>query len=193
MPLHPHVIIRVCVKATQAFLATGRLTIDIDREPSTRPNQRTRREQRREDLTPKASKTRSYNYTVCKMYLAAPDHLCLISAKKFSSLSFARYPIGFHPASEFFRSRGSGVCRLIHDHQASKRPIPPSVQRGQAAMHQDLVDHHLEEQGRDQREHLQDERSDDHVSRWTIVVIEICSHSNISELCNSEPLNLEPK
>ena len=49
------------------------------------------------------------------------------------------------------------------------------VQRAQAAVHQNLVDHHLEEQRRDQGEHLQEERGHQHFAQQMPVFVD-CPH-----------------
>ena len=46
------------------------------------------------------------------------------------------------------------------------------VQRAQAAVHQNLVDHHLEEQRRDQSEHLQEERGHQHFAQQMPVFVD---------------------
>ena len=46
----------------------------------------------------------------------------------------------------------------------ANRPITSTSSVRQAAMHQNLVDDHLEEQRRDQSEHLQEERGDQHLA-----------------------------
>ena len=46
------------------------------------------------------------------------------------------------------------------------------VQRAQAAVHENLVDHHLEEQRRDQGEHLQEERGHQHFAQQMPVFVD---------------------
>jgi len=46
------------------------------------------------------------------------------------------------------------------------------VERAQGAMHQHLVDHHLEEQRRDQAEELQEEGSDQHLAQQAAIFVD---------------------
>ena len=52
-------------------------------------------------------------------------------------------------------------------HQADHQHI----ERAEGAMHQHLVDHHLEEQRRDQRKQLQEERSEQHLAQETAIFV----------------------
>jgi hypothetical protein len=51
------------------------------------------------------------------------------------------------------------------------KPDHQDVERGEPAMHQHLVDHHLEEQRRDQREYLQEKRRDQHLGEQMTILV----------------------
>ena len=58
------------------------------------------------------------------------------------------------------------------EHRNRHQADDQDIERGEAAMHQHLVDHDLEEQRRDQREQLQEERGDQHLAQQMAVFVD---------------------
>ena len=91
-----------------------------------------------------------------------------------------RQQMAEQPRAEFDVDAVGGVREQIGsqdaehglEHRDRNEADHQHVERAQRAVHQHLVDHHLEEQRRDQREDLQEERRDQHLAEQAPVLVD---------------------